>query len=143
MQIYQGVDIVEIAKLRRIVHGSAGFAPSVFTAAELEYCASHRERFQHLAGRFAAKEACLKALGLGLSVTGAAAGLLDIEVVNLASGRPELRLHGWIAKLCARKGVHQRTVSLSHTREYAVATVVLLGAAAARTSPPTEIERQR
>ena len=131
MLIYQGVDIVEIPKLRRLIQRNERLVASVFSASEQEYCLSHDNRFQHLAGRLAAKEACLKALGLGLSVTGIDTGLLEIEIVNLPSGRPELHLSGWVSKVCDRKGICQQTVSISHAREYAVATVVMLGAAAA------------
>ena len=130
MRIYQGIDIVEIPKLRGIIQRNPGFVPSVFSAAEQEYCMSHKDSCQHFAGRFAAKEACLKALGLGLSVTGIDTGLLEIEIVNHPSGRPELRLAGWVSKVCAGQGIYQRTVSISHARDYAVASVVMLGAAA-------------
>jgi holo-[acyl-carrier protein] synthase len=136
MRICQGVDIVDIGKLRALLKRSPGLLATLFTARELEYCLSHKDRYPHLAGRFAAKEACLKALGLGLSPAGAATGLLEIEVVNHPSGRPDLYVHGWVARLCTRTGVRQRTVSISHTRDYAVATVVLLAAGTAPPTPP-------
>jgi holo-[acyl-carrier protein] synthase len=109
IRIYQGVDLVHLPKFRQVF-----------------------ERHPHFAGRFAAKEACLKALGLGFSGTGIDHALQEIEVLPRASGRPNLVLHGWLRALCNKRGIRQWSVSLSHASEYAVATVVMIGEA---TSP--------
>lgn len=126
MQIYQGVDIVEISKLGKVMQKNGSFLEDVFTEREREYCLSHKNHLVHLAGRFAAKEACMKALGTGL--TGSAGhSLQDIEIVNHPSGRPELSLTGWVARLGRKKHIIQKTVSISHSGDYAVAFVIMLG----------------
>ena len=100
-------------------------ASEIFTPAEREYCFSRPEPFIQLAGRFAAKEACLKALGTGLSGSGIDGSLQEIEVTSGKSGRPELSLKGWTGKMGRRKKVFQYTVSISHSGDYAVASVIL------------------
>ncbi len=127
MQIYQGVDIVEISKLRRVLQKNGSFLEDVFTEKERAYCLSHKNHLVHLAGRFAAKEACMKALGTGLPVGSSGKTLQDIEVVNHPSGRPELSLKGWVARISKKKLITQKSVSISHSGDYAVATVILLG----------------
>jgi holo-[acyl-carrier protein] synthase len=125
--VYQGVDIVDVRKLRKVVEKNADFISEVFTEKEREYCMTHKNYYQHLAGRFAAKEACLKALGRGLSAAGIDHSLQEIEVINQASGRPDIVLKGWVSRTCKKKGIYQQTVSISHTKDYAVATVIMLG----------------
>ena len=125
IRIYQGIDIVEVSKLRKILQKNPAFAAEVFTEKERAYCMSHKNHIVHMAGRLAAKEACLKALGTGLS--GISGSLLDIEISNLPSGRPELRLSGWIGRLGRKKKISEKTVSISHSGSYAVASVIMLG----------------
>jgi holo-[acyl-carrier protein] synthase len=125
--VYQGVDIVEVKKLRKVVEKNADFISEVFTEKEREYCMTRKNRYQHLAGRFAAKEACLKALGSGLSASGIDQSLQEIEVINRPSGRPDITLKGSVSRTCKKKGIYQQTVSISHTKDYAVATVIMLG----------------
>jgi holo-[acyl-carrier protein] synthase len=127
IRIYQGVDIVEIAKLRKMLQKNGSFLEEVFTEKEREYCLSHKNHLVHLAGRFAAKEACLKALGTGLTPGSGGNALQDIEIVNHPSGRPDLSLKGWAARISKKKQITQKTVSISHSGDYAVATVVMLG----------------
>jgi holo-[acyl-carrier protein] synthase len=127
MQIYQGVDIVEIAKLGRVLKKNSAFLEEVFTEKERAYCLSHRNHLVHLAGRFAAKEACLKALGTGLAPGNGGRALQDIEIINQPSGRPELSLKGWAARIGKKKLITRKTVSISHSGDYAVAFVVMLG----------------
>lgn len=133
--LYHGVDIVEVARIRGAAerHG-ARFLRRVFTAGELADCGAlgAAPRYSSLAARWAAKEAAAKALGIGLSGLGAAGagpddsrpGLRDIEVARAPSGRPELRLHGRAAAAAAALGISQLSLSLSHTAEHAVASVV-------------------
>lgn len=131
MRIAVGVDIVEVSRVRRLVEEHAGAAPSIFTAHELGYCAAKRNRFAHLAARFAAKEALLKALGTGL---GPGMAWTDVEVRNDPLGRPRLQLSGRAARLLDTLDA-QAEVSLSHTGSHAVAHVVLLIAAVSPAVP--------
>jgi len=127
IQIHQGVDIVDIAKFREISLRNEHFISDIFTLKEREYCLSMKDPYVHFAGRFAAKEACMKALGWGLSVTGIDHVLQEIEVIQHVSGKPLLSLSGWAAKISNQKGIHQYTVSLSHSEYTAIATVILVG----------------
>ena len=126
IHIHQGVDIVDVAKFRDVASRNAGFLADIFTDEERKYCLSQKNTELHFAGRFAAKEACLKALGLGLSSAGMAHSLRDIEICRCPSGRPELSLAGWAASVSRRKGIYQHTVSISHTDGTAVASVVMV-----------------
>src|SRR5450432_2715544 len=103
MLIGHGIDIVQTDRIRRMVeaHGEH-FLGRVFTSAERAYAdRSKKRRFEHLAGRFAAKEAVLKALG-----TGWRGGIAwtDVEIVNEASGRPGVHLMGECAVIAAGLG---------------------------------------
>ena len=124
-KIYQGVDIVEVSKFKKIFHGRKALISDIFSEREQEYCLSRQDPYLHFAGRFAAKEASLKALGIGMSGSGIDNALREIEVQNSSSGRPLLLLSGWTKKVSSRKGITQLTVSISHTGNYAVATVIL------------------
>ena len=126
MQIYQGVDIVEIARFRDVASRNADLLTDIFTKGERDYCSSQKNADLHFAGRFAAKEACLKALGLGLSSAGMGHSLQEIEITRHPSGRPGLSLSGWAAAVSRRKGICQHTVSISHTDHTAVASVVMV-----------------
>lgn len=126
IQIHQGVDIVDIARFRDVASRNAELLADIFTEGEREYCSSQKNADLHFAGRFAAKEACLKALGLGLSSAGMGHSLQEIEITRHASGRPALSLSGWAASVSRRKGIYQQTVSISHTDSAAVASVVLV-----------------
>lgn len=135
--LYHGVDIVEVDRVRRAVERwGERFLRRVYTPGELADCGvgEGAPRYESLAARWAAKEATAKALGLGLSGLAAGAGavdaplrLLDLEVVRGLAGRPELRLHGRAAAAASELGLAQIALSLSHTHEYAVASVIGLG----------------
>jgi holo-[acyl-carrier protein] synthase len=129
MRIYQGVDIVDVARLKAVCLRHVRFAEEIFSERERNDCLSRRDPYVHFSGRFAAKEACLKALGRGLATLGSDHILQEIEVVSAASGRPQLLLRGWAEKLLRRRGIQQLSVSISHTRDFAVATVILVGRA--------------
>jgi holo-[acyl-carrier protein] synthase len=132
MRIYQGVDIISISRFRDVVTRHGRFIEDVFTPRERDQCLSRRDPYPHLAGRFAAKEACLKALGRGLTAAGVDHVLQEIEIERRASGQPRLTLGGWAQRLGRNKLIQQCTVSISHSADYAVATVILLGAAQQR-----------
>jgi holo-[acyl-carrier protein] synthase len=133
--LYHGVDIIEVARVRRAAERwGERFLRRVFTPGELADCglAEGAPRFESLAARWAAKEAAAKALGRGLSGLAAGTGDLlhfhDLEVARGPGGRPELRLHGGAAAAAVALGLAQIALSLSHTREHAIASVVGLGA---------------
>ena len=130
MRIYQGVDLVEVDRLREAWERTEGFRREVFTEAESAYCLKHPDPYPHLAARFAVKEACLKAFGVGLGAPGGLGGLgrlREVEVESSPSGKPVLRLHGSVEQMSRRRRIRQSTVSISHTRGLAVATVILAG----------------
>lgn len=115
-----GVDIVEIERIGRILSENRNMIHRLFTAEEIEYCSNRKKSYQHFAVRFAAKEAALKALGVGWSD-----GIhwTDVEVVNRQSGQPELRLSGRAQEIFEAAGACRSLVTLSHGENYAVAMV--------------------
>lgn len=118
-----GVDIVDISRFERLLEeGNVRLFERLFTSHEVEYCAGKAHSAQHYALRFAAKEAFLKACGLGLRE-----GLTwhDVEVVNDTLGKPELRLHGKAQQIFTDMDLSKTFVSLSHDGNFAVAMVVL------------------
>lgn len=118
-----GIDIVDITRFERFVaEGNVRLFERLFTPHETEYCAGKARSAQHYALRFAAKEAFLKACGLGLRE-----GLTwhDVEVVNDQLGKPELRLHGKALRIFTELDLAKTFVSLSHDGNFAVAMVVL------------------
>jgi holo-[acyl-carrier protein] synthase len=122
-----GMDVVEIARIRRILEGPPAlaerFLARCFTAAERGYCDEVRDRAARYAARFAAKEAASKALGAPAGI-----GWHDVEV-RRAIGAPSLELHGAARDAAARLGVRRALLSLTHDAGVAAATVVLEGGA--------------
>lgn len=122
-----GMDVVEIARIARIVAGPAGvaerFLARVFTPGERAYCEGRQDRAGRLAARFAAKEAAVKALGAppGLRWT-------ELEVVR-GEGAPALALHGAAAAAARERGVTRLHLTLTHDAGVAAATVILEGGA--------------
>jgi holo-[acyl-carrier protein] synthase len=115
------VDVVGVERMRRLLADHADRDRELFTSAELEYCDGKRRRYEHLAARFAAKEAVLKALGTGITQR---MRFTDVEVLNERSGRPRVRLRGGVASFAERHGLSQLDVSLSHTEGMALAHAV-------------------
>jgi holo-[acyl-carrier protein] synthase len=120
-----GIDLVENERIRRALddHGEA-FERRVFTPAEIQECAGRADRVEAFAARFAAKEACLKALG-----TGWAEGLSfqQVEVVRGPGGKPVVELRGRAEERARGLGVRVVHVSLTHEKSMAAAMVVLEG----------------
>jgi holo-[acyl-carrier protein] synthase len=113
-----GIDIIEIDRVEKaIARWGDGFLRRVYTDAELELCAS---RVQSLAGRFAAKEAAIKAI----SGDGSGLFLKDIEILTETSGKPLVRLHGKAREVASQSGLSGLSVSLSHSRKNAVAVAI-------------------
>jgi holo-[acyl-carrier protein] synthase len=125
-KIHQGIDIVEIPRFREVLERNSQFIQDIFTEQERSYCHSMKESCRHFAGRFAAKESYLKALGTGLSGSGIDHVLREIEVVPKASGKPQISVSGWARKITKKKKISQCSVSISHTANHAVATVILV-----------------
>jgi holo-[acyl-carrier protein] synthase len=132
MQIVsQGVDIVECARIERIWRRyDKTFLDRVYTPAEQEYCVRSKIPVIRLAGRFAAKEAVLKALG-----TGWRGGIefRDIEMLPDPLGKPLVTLHRKTAELARTLGIDHILVSISHAGDYAIASAIALG----KTKPDT------
>ncbi len=122
-----GIDIVEPERLSRVLDS---IPERVFTARELAACANRVDRLDALAARFAAKEACLKALGTGL-FEGA---LRQVEIVAGAGGTPQLRVSGALAQRAFEQRVRKAHVSLTHERGVAAAVVILEGTRTAASS---------
>jgi holo-[acyl-carrier protein] synthase len=119
MTLASGVDIIEISRVKLVLERyGQRFLDRVYTAGEIAYC---RGRPSNLAARFAAKEATMKALGTGVR----GVNWKDIEVVRQESGAPSVLLHGRGKSRAERLGVRDISLSLSHSRDYAVAFVVL------------------
>jgi len=119
-----GIDIVEIARFGELLdHHPERARARLFTGGELSYARGKKRETEHLAARFAAKEAVLKALG-----TGWADGLAwtDVEVTRDDAGRPGLALHNRAAQLAAERGITSWLISLSHTDTHAIASVIAL-----------------
>src|SRR5277367_3339958 len=117
-----GLDIAEIDRMEAALtrHGPA-ILQRLYTPQEIAYCESHKNKFERYAGRFAAKEAGMKALG-----TGWRRGVrwVDFEVVREKSGRPTLALAGEAAKIAAKLRVKNIALSITHTEETAWAQVI-------------------
>lgn len=126
MPLAHGVDIVEVARIAEMLEAHANrFRERCFTSGEISYCESHpARRCEHFAARFAAKEAALKALGTGWSE---GIAWTDVEVVRSDSGAPSLVLHGPARLRAGSLGLATWSLSISHTRTLAIASVVALG----------------
>jgi holo-[acyl-carrier protein] synthase len=124
MIIGTGVDIVEISRIKNAAKKwKKSFLEKIFTEKELEYSNEKTSSYQHLAARFAAKEAVVKALGSGLT---SRMEWKDIEVWNEQSGKPNVRLDGEVKRISKDMGVKDIIISMSHTRTYAIANVILV-----------------
>ncbi len=123
MIVGSGIDMVEIPRIQQSVdrYGQR-FLDRVYTAAEQAYCLRKRKAAESLAARFAAKEAGAKALGTGISH---GVNWLEIEVVREPSGRPTLQFHGRAAQIAAHFGVARAALSITHTGDLAMASVLL------------------
>lgn len=120
-----GTDIVECHRIARMMenHGDV-FLRRVFTDREIDYCSGKKMAYQHYAARWAVKEAVLKTLG-----TGWARGIFwtDVELINLAGGKPIIQMYNRAAEVAREAGIAEVLVSVSHTREYAVAFTTAVG----------------
>jgi holo-[acyl-carrier protein] synthase len=123
MIIGTGIDLAEIGRIEQSIerYGSR-FLNRIYTAAEQAYCLRKRKSAESFAARFAAKEAGAKALGTGISH---GVSWLEIEVVREPGGRPALKFHGRASQIAARLGARHIALSITHTTDLAMASVVL------------------
>ncbi len=118
-----GIDIIEIARLRKAIERNGDrFLTRVFTDGEVRFCKARRDPYQHLAARFAAKEAVMKALASGW---GKGISWKDMEVISGKEGTPLLECSGEAGRLLKKIGGRAIHVSLSHQRDLACASVVI------------------
>jgi holo-[acyl-carrier protein] synthase len=123
MIVGTGVDVAEVDRIEAAVKRfGARFLKRVFTPAEVRYCMGKPNAPERLAARFAAKEAGMKAIGTGLrhGIT-----WQDVEVLRLPGQRPVMQFHGKAAEFATRLGCKRTHLSLSHTKEQAIAYVIL------------------
>jgi holo-[acyl-carrier protein] synthase len=122
-----GIDIVETTRIQELIEQSGKqFEMECFTATERSTPALGAKRIEYLAGRFAAKEAVIKALGMGRNQD---ISWLDIEIQRLPSGEPSVVLHGKCKDIAEQLGITKWLLSISHTSSYAAASAIALGAA--------------
>ena len=123
MIVGSGIDLAEIGRIRHSIERYGDrFLSRIYTAREQAYCLRKRNAAESFAARFAAKEAGAKALGTGIS---RGVSWLEIEVLRQPGGRPTLQFHGRAAQFAARLGAVHVALSLTHTAELAMASVVL------------------
>ena len=117
-----GLDIAEVDRMQAAIerHGEP-FLRRLFTPAEIEYCARHRNKFERYAGRFAVKEAAMKALG-----TGWRHGVRwqDFEITNQSGGKPVLRISGVAKEFATKLGVKNVSLTITHSGNFALAQVI-------------------
>lgn len=120
-----GTDIIECDRIGEMLdkHGDV-FIKRVFTPYEIAYCDRHKAAVQHYAGRWAAKEAILKAMGTGWSK-----GIrwVDIEIQTLPGGKPEVHIGGVASEICESRGIEDMLISISHTKAFATAFATAVG----------------
>ena len=113
-----GVDIIEIKRVEKVAFSYGDrFLKRIYTDGEIEYC---RGRAPQLARRFAAKEAVMKALGTGIR----GVGWRDVEITRKRGMAPHIKLHGRAKKRASQIGLKGLAISLSHSKEFAVASVI-------------------
>jgi holo-[acyl-carrier protein] synthase len=119
-----GIDVVENARVADAIqrHGDR-FIQKIYQASEAEYCRTMKNPAPHFAARFAAKEAVSKAFGTGFA---GQFSWKDIEVRRKATGEPFVVLHDGAAELAKRLGIASVLISLSHSRDYAVANAIVI-----------------
>ena len=125
MIVGMGIDIAEVERVKAAIerHGEA-FLRRVYTPRERQYCEKFKNKYERYAGRFAAKEATMKALGTGWS---RGVRWADVEVVRQSGGRPTISLAGEAAKVASALGVERVALSITHTSAQAFAQVIFEG----------------
>jgi holo-[acyl-carrier protein] synthase len=123
MIVGTGIDIAEVPRIAQAIERfGERFLRRIFTEGEIRYCDSKANRVERYAARFAAKEAAMKALGTGWNH---GVRWRDCEVVRMPGGRPTMTFHGKAAEFAAKLGTKNIALSLTHTKEQAMAQVIL------------------
>ena len=123
MIVGTGIDIAEVPRIAHSIERFGDrFLQRIYTAGEIRYCDSKANRVERYAGRFAAKEAAMKALGTGWNH---GVRWRDCEVTRVPGGRPTLTFHGKAAEFAHKLGVTNIALSISHTEAQAIAYVIL------------------
>jgi holo-[acyl-carrier protein] synthase len=117
-----GVDLIEIARMQRVLTRTQRFLSRIYTEAEQQYCNTKHPPYACYAARFVAKEAFLKALGLGLRQH---MRWRDMEVRRDALGKPSLFVSGYLQEQCRAQGIRHIHLSLAHSTSMAIAQVIL------------------
>lgn len=117
-----GIDIIEVERVKDQISKVIGLKEEIFTKKEIGYCESKKNKAQHYAARYAAKEAFFKAIG-----TGWRDGMkfIEIEILNNELGKPEVFLHGKIKKFCDSHTISNIHVSLSHIKNFVTAIITI------------------
>lgn len=117
-----GVDITEVDRIQGAIERQGErLLKRIYTPAEIAYCERFKNKFERYAGRFAVKEAAMKALGTGWS---RGVRWVDIEVVREKSGKPVLKLAGEAKQIAERMGVKNIAITITHTEKQALAQVI-------------------
>jgi holo-[acyl-carrier protein] synthase len=123
MIVGTGIDIAEVPRIAESINRfGERFIRRVFTEGEIRYCDTKANRFERYAARFAAKEAAMKALGTGWNN---GVRWRDVEVVREAGGRPTIKFHGTAIEVATRLNAKNISLSITHTAEQAMASVIL------------------
>jgi holo-[acyl-carrier protein] synthase len=125
MIVSTGVDLIEVVRIQHALEDARTgrrFRERVYTTHEIAYCESkNRGKYESYAGRFAAKEAVMKALGRGW---GAKVAWVEIEVARARSGKPAIVLHHKTAQFAAQLGIRNWLLSITHTKDHGLAYVI-------------------
>src|SRR5450755_5172939 len=123
MIVGTGIDIAEVDRIHSSIERfGRRFLERIFTPEEIRYCESKANKAERYAGRFAAKEAAMKAIGTGWS---RGVRWRDVEVKRLPGGRPTMAFHGQAAEIFAKLGGVRAHLSITHTKESAMAYVII------------------
>jgi len=112
-----GIDLAEVDRIRRLVNKYPKFIEKFFTKEEIDYCNSKKNRLIHFAGKFAAKEAVIKSMGVGNK----SLKLREIQISMNKNSIPEIILHGTAFSFAKNKNIEEIFISITHTKEYAIA----------------------
>ena len=120
-----GTDITECLRIARMIerHGDL-FISRVYTPDEIRYCRNRKQTTEHFTGRWAAKEAVLKALGTGWR---RGIGWRDVEIINEPGGKPIVNIHGGAKQVVEQLGITRLLISISHCRTHATAFAIATG----------------